>query len=223
MPTHDKVNRFFWCESHQKVHRQGDDTADCLLVGPFSTEGQAATWNKAIPSADLSRKALLIEMAERFKASAEHEYKTPHGKSMAAAFRIAEHACRLEAEHPKCKVLEGMAKDESAAPSSERAQEGDAYFFVGYEDTPGFAIARSKDEVRAALCEVIYGGSLTPADEETKEEIDSHMEWFEDDDHWSIDRSHWSVRYEIGGLEAWRFPANLLNAPNSATSPSNPE
>lgn len=94
---------------------------------------------------------------------------------------------------------------------------GDAYFIVGYEDTPGFAIARSKDEVRAALCDVIYGGSLKPEDEETKEELDSHMEWFEDEDRWSIDRSHWSISYEIGGIEAWRFPAKLLACVPSAT------
>lgn len=116
---------------------------------------------------------------------------------------------------------EGEGKIEDCAPST-TPRSGDAYFIVGYEDTPGFAIARSKEEVRAALCDVIYGGSLKPEDEETKEELDSHMEWFEDDDRWSIDRSHWSISYEIGGIEAWRFPAKLLACALSATRDRRP-
>jgi hypothetical protein len=47
-----------------------------------------------------SRKALLYAMAERFTEAANADYKTDHGKSMAAAYRTAAQACQLEADHP---------------------------------------------------------------------------------------------------------------------------
>lgn len=32
---------YFWCEKHKQAHRKGDDTSECLLVGPYSTKEQA--------------------------------------------------------------------------------------------------------------------------------------------------------------------------------------
>lgn len=100
--------------------------------------------------------------------------------------------------------------DERCARSSIPPKSGDAYFVVGYEDTPGFAIAWSKEQVRDAICSVVYGRSAIPSD--AKEELDNYMAAFNDDDHWSIDRSHWRLEFEIGGLEVWRFPASVLSA-----------
>lgn len=35
---------YFWCDKHAKVHVKGHDSPECLLVGPFSTEDQAAAF-----------------------------------------------------------------------------------------------------------------------------------------------------------------------------------
>jgi hypothetical protein len=35
---------YFWCEKHEEAHAKGDDTRDCLLVGPFSTQKEAWHW-----------------------------------------------------------------------------------------------------------------------------------------------------------------------------------
>jgi hypothetical protein len=39
---------YFWCEEHKRVEQAGEDTPECLLVGPFSTKAQAETFNAAV-------------------------------------------------------------------------------------------------------------------------------------------------------------------------------
>lgn len=91
-----------------------------------------------------------------------------------------------------------------------------AYFMVGYEDTADFFIARSREEVRAGFLHLIWGDMGKDADE-IATELDGYMEaWDDSDQFWSIDKQHFSMPFEIGGVEAWRFPAKLLLSVSSA-------
>ena len=42
---------WFWCEKHNTAHRKGEDTASCLLVGPFPTKEEAEGFDSAVRQA----------------------------------------------------------------------------------------------------------------------------------------------------------------------------
>lgn len=39
---------YFWCEKHKAAHLKGDDSKQCLLVGPFSTKAAAKSWDREV-------------------------------------------------------------------------------------------------------------------------------------------------------------------------------
>jgi hypothetical protein len=94
-----------------------------------------------------------------------------------------------------------------------------AYMVIGYEDSPDFAIALDRPGIRGAILQIMWGG-MEKDEGQVSKELDNFMESINDDDHWSVDRSFWTFRFEIGALEIWRFPREVLSLGRLKISPS---